>query len=225
MFNDICCNVALDNTKGLGNLWQYAWLVTPMKPLWNGFMSASHDGLCPSKTAMHFEPMIDLPSSDYSCIYSTISFVSDLARKYAHDPLLTFDQPLYWKSMEITIHEQQKGFFNKIVILLGTFHTCMSFYGLIGYIMAGSGIQFLLELIYAEHTVRHILSGKAFARATQAHLITPGVLSAFLIGNVHNINFNVNVDDKNFASKFHEALNGKEELSKLPKIMDEILTE
>ena len=84
--------------------------------------------------------MTDIPSSDYPCIYSTISFVSDLARKYTHDPVLTSDQTLYWKAIEITTHEQQKGSFNKIVIVLGTFHTCMSFYGSIGYIMAGSGI-------------------------------------------------------------------------------------
>ena len=81
--------------KVLGSLWQYAWLVTPMKPLWNGFMKASHDGPCPSKTAIHFEPMIDMPSSDYPCMHSTMSFVSDLTRKYAHDPVLTFDQSLY----------------------------------------------------------------------------------------------------------------------------------
>ena len=37
------------------------------------------------------------------------------------------------------------------------------------------------------------------------------------------MDFNLNVDNKNFASKFHEALNGKEELSKLAKIMDKIL--
>ena len=220
MFKDTRCNVALDNTKVIGNL----WLVTTMKPLRNGFMKASHDGPRPSKTAIHFELMIDMPSSDYSCIYSTVSFVSDLARKYGHDLVLTFDQPLNWKAMEIITHEQQKGLLNKMVIILGTFHTCISFCGSIGYIMAGSGIQSLLELICAEHTVPHILSGKAFARGTGAQLITAGVLPSLLTGNVHNIDFDLNVDDENFAKKFHEALNGKVELSKLAKIMDEILT-
>ena len=90
--------------------------------------------------------------------------------------------------------------------------------------MAGSGIQSLLELICAEHTVPHILSGKAFARGTGAQLITAGVLPSLLTGNVHNIDFDLNVDDENFAKKFHEALNGKVELSKFAKIMDEILT-
>ena len=44
MFEDISSNVVLDNTKVLGNLRQYPWLVTPMKPLRNGFMKVSHDG-------------------------------------------------------------------------------------------------------------------------------------------------------------------------------------
>ena len=224
MFNEIRCDVALDNTKVLGNLWQYAWLVTPIKPLWNGFMKASHDGPHSGKTAIHFEPMIDMPSCDYSCIYSTMSFISDVAQKYGRDPVLTFDQPLYWIAMEIKTHEQQKGTFNKMVLMLGTFHTCMSFYGSIGYIMTGTGIQSLLELIYAEHTVPHILSGKAFARATRAHLITVGVLSALLIANLHNIDFDLNVDDDDFGTKFHEALNGHEELSRLARIMDEVLS-
>ena len=168
--------------------------------------------------------MIDMPSTDYSCIYLTMSFVLDLAGKYAHGPVLIFDQPLYWKAMEITTHKQQKGSFNKMVIILGTFHTFMRFYGSIGYIMTGSDIQSLLELIYAEHIVPHILSGKAFACATQAHLITAGVLSVLLIGITHNIDFDLNVNDENFALKFNEALNGKEELSKLAQIMHEILT-
>ena len=102
MCKDILCNVTLDNTKVPGNLWQYTSLVKPMKPLWNGFMKASYDGSRPSKTAIHFERMIDIPCSDYSCICSTMLFVSDLAGKYGPDPVLTFDQPLYWKVMEIT---------------------------------------------------------------------------------------------------------------------------
>ena len=44
MFEDISSNVVLDNTKVLGSLRQYPWLVTPMKPLRNGFMKVSHDG-------------------------------------------------------------------------------------------------------------------------------------------------------------------------------------
>ena len=102
MFKDIRFNIALGNTKVLGNVWKYVWLVTPMKPLWNGFMKLSHDGPRQSTTAIHFEPMIDMPSSDYSCFYSTMSFLSVLSRTYIIDPVLTSNQPLHWKAMKIT---------------------------------------------------------------------------------------------------------------------------
>ena len=110
--------------------------------------------------------MIDIPFSDYSCIYLTIWFVSDLARKYVHDPILIFDQSLYWKVMKIATRKQQKGSFYKMIVMLGRFHTCMRFYGSTGYIMVGSCIKSLLELIFAEPTVTHILSIKAYAHAT-----------------------------------------------------------
>ena len=126
-----------------------------------------------------------------------MSFVSDLARKHGHDPIMTFDQSLYWKVMEIATRKQQKVSFSKMVVMLSTFHTCMSFYSSVGHIMVGSCTQSLLELIYAERTVTHILSGKVFAHATRAHIITASALSALLISNVDKIDFDLNVDDGN----------------------------
>ena len=161
-------------------------------------MKAPHDDPHPSKTEIHFEPMIHMLSSGHSCIYSTMLFTSYLARTYGHDYVLTL--PLYWKATEITTHVQQKGSFYIMDIMLDIFHTCMSCYGSIGYIMAGSGIQSLLELIYGEHTVSHTISSKVFSHATGAHLITAGVLSALLIGTTHNINFNLNVKNENFVT-------------------------
>ena len=70
-------------------------------------------------------------------------FVKNLGRKYSKDIVLTFDQPLYWKAMEIKTHESSSGNFNDMVLLLGAFHSCMSFYGSIGHLMSGNGYQFL----------------------------------------------------------------------------------
>jgi hypothetical protein len=57
----------------------------------------------------------------------------------------------------------------------------MSFLGCIGYLMAGSGLQEVLELIYASNAVVHMLSGKAFARAVRAHLIVDAALNAMVL--------------------------------------------
>ena len=57
----------------------------------------------------------------------------------------------------------------------------MSFLGCIGYLMAGSGLQEVLQLIYASNAVVHMLSGKAIARAVWAHLIVDAALNALVL--------------------------------------------
>lgn len=57
---------------------------------------------------------------------------------------------------------------------LGVFHIEMSFIECIGHLMAASGIQKLLELIYSPNKVVHRLTGKAIARThllVEAHSI------------------------------------------------------
>ena len=77
------------------SLWQFAWLVQPMKTLWNGYMKstqwfASWEICC----SFHFMPMIDMKASDYSCVYFTMHFVWEQAHKYLHGAVLTFDHLL-----------------------------------------------------------------------------------------------------------------------------------
>ena len=73
-----------------------------------------------------------------------------------------------------------------IILCLGGFHTEMSFLGCIGHLMASSGLQEMLELIYAPNAVVHMLSGKAIARAIRAHFIVDAALNALLLKSVFN---------------------------------------
>ena len=118
----------VDNTKLLGTLWQSAWILKPNQPQWNGFMQSVLDGSYPGKSTVHIMPMIDEKSSDFSCIYTTMMFIAQESRKYGKQPLLTFDQPLYWKAIEIQKHEKD-SIVNDIVLILGSFHILMSFVG------------------------------------------------------------------------------------------------
>ena len=68
----------------------------------------------------------------------------------------------------------------KIVLSLGGFHTEVSFLGSIGHLIAGSGLQELLELIYVPRVVEQIFSGKAIAKALRAHLLV-AVLNALIL--------------------------------------------
>ena len=74
-----------------------------------------------------------------------------------------------------------------IVIQLGGFHAEMSFLGAIGQVMAGSGLQKLLELNYASNAVVHMLSGKAIAQAVRGHLIVDAALNALLLAKIFGV--------------------------------------
>ena len=50
-------------------------------------------------------PMIDMSASDPICILSTMEFIAKQADELNITPVLTFDQPLYQKAVEIQINE------------------------------------------------------------------------------------------------------------------------
>ena len=91
--------------------------------------------------------MINLDQCDPLCIYSTLRFVVSQARFYNVTPVLTFDRPLYWKALTIIQSQPNGTELNQIVLRLGGFHMQMSFLGSIGHLMAGSGLQELLEVV------------------------------------------------------------------------------
>jgi hypothetical protein len=59
----------------------------------------------------------------------------------------------------------------------------MSFLGSIGHLMAGAGLQEVLETVYASQAVNHMLIGKAVERALRGHLLVEKALYALIISN------------------------------------------
>lgn len=94
-----------------------------------------------------------------------------LAKRYHVTPVITFDQPLWLKALMIIRSEPQDSELKSIVLRLGGLDTKVSFLGCIGYIMAGSGLQEVLKLVYAKNAVGHMLTGKAVARAIRGHFL------------------------------------------------------
>ena len=78
--------------------------------------------------------------------------------------MVTFDQPLWHKSLVLTKHLNLP-----VVNLLGNFHTQMSFMGSIGYVMANSGLEQALSLIYGVESIKWILCGKSYETAMRCH--------------------------------------------------------
>ena len=140
----------------------------------------SHHG----QSSIVFLPMIDMNPSDMSCIYSTLKFVSNEASRINACPVITFDQPLYWKATHIVVNEKENSDIKNIVVRLGGFHTEMSFLGSIGRLMKNSGLHELLETVYASNTVDNMLSGKAIARAIRGHFLVDDVLNTVLLRTI-----------------------------------------
>jgi hypothetical protein len=171
------------------------------QPSWSGFMQdITKIHTAGTKAEISFLPIIDLNSSDENCIYSTLVFIIKQARQlHINIPCVTFDQPLWLKATGIIAEAKLD-----IVARLGGFHTMMSFFGSIGKVMKGSGIEELFAIVYAELSVEHMMTGKAISRALRAHLLAEFALKPMLFKIVEE-NRNMNLSAlKEFLEKLQE---------------------
>lgn len=176
-----------DPTAHIDILWEMSFCIHPNRPAWSGLMQTVHKGEYPGQSAIHFLPMIDMNPTDVNCVYSTLWFVCSQAKRYNITPVLTFDQPLWYKAMMIVESEPTSSILKTTVLKLGGFHTEMSFVGSIGHLMACSGLKEVFELVYAENTVKHMLCGKAISRAVRAHLMVDAALRAIVVSKAFNV--------------------------------------
>jgi len=161
-------------------LWHVGWFfrdASNPRPCWSGFMQDVIQGIHPPSADFRLLPIIDLNPNDRSCIYSTLVFVEEQAKRL-NMPVacLTFDQPLWIKAVEIVAADRLN-----VVCRLGGFHMLMSFLGSIGSLMAGSGLAEALECIYGPNTTKQILTGKSYARAVRGHVLVESSLYVLLL--------------------------------------------
>ena len=201
-------NPTLSKEVNYDILWHASWFSSSLenpRPNWNGFMQcATKDTPAEENSTITFLPIIDLNSSDESCIYSTLLFIIKQAKSLnVMVPSVTFDQPLWLKATGI-IKEAKL----EIVCRLGGFHTLMSFIGSVGHLMKGSGLEELFSQVYAEHTVVHMVSGKAISRALRAHLLAESSLVTLLTEDIAgDFDFNFEFEDN---KELEEKLNSDE---------------
>lgn len=171
-------------TNLLDVLWSTSKLFKTPQPGWLGYMQTAIEGEHSGVTVTSFLPMIDLNPTSYSCVYTTLMFICNEAKRLnVETPIVTFDQCLWIKAMEV-ICIDHKGEFDNLVIRLGGFHTLMSFLGAIGGLMAGSGLEEALQTVYAENSVPHMLKGKAYSRALRGHFLISSALTALIVADV-----------------------------------------
>ena len=149
-------------------------------PQWAGFMRLlTRDNVHNGMYKIDFLPFFDLNPSDESTMFTTLNFVINDALKSAQKPIVTFDQPLWYKAMMI---KKSKNL--DITILLGNFHTQMSILSAIRYVMQNSGIKEIFSLAFAEHSAEKMLSGRQYARSMRAHDLLHTVLKIILFEQI-----------------------------------------
>ena len=170
----------------------------------------------PGMSSLVFLPLIDMYSGDKMYILWTLHYICKLANEQNVTPIVTFDQPLFWKASEIKNEATDQSAVRNVVFLLGSFHTLMNLIGAIGTLMDGSGIRSILQSVYGENAVVHIMSGKAVQRALRGHLLLNRCITQHIFEKVVMVN-----DD------FENALNDMEkafsELQKGVKDLDVVM--
>lgn len=176
-----------DATSHIDLLWKITWPLKSPRPLWSGMMQMLHVGNHPGKSSVIFLPMIDMDPSDLSCVYSTLKFACKLGNEHGFVPVITFDQPLWWKATLIKLEKIDDGDLKEVILRLGGLHVIMSFLGSIGHIMSDSGLYEVLEQVYASNVVVHMLSGKAIARAIRGHFLVETALFGLICDEVFHV--------------------------------------
>ena len=107
--------------------------------------------------------MVKLRKYSYEVLYHDLCCESKekYAAIYIVTPIITFDHPLWWKSLQVIEGQSENSPLRSIGLRLCGLHTEMSFIGSIGHLMAGSGLRDLLETVYSNNAVTHMWTGKA----------------------------------------------------------------
>ena len=126
-----------------------------------------------------------------TCILSALVFLSQLAEKHGLPHIITFDQPLFWKASEIIYSSNETSSLQSIVLMLGPFHTFMNILGAIGTLMEGSGFREIIQEVYSENAVCHMLTGKSTSRAFRGHLLVDRCLTSEVLSQVFSTENNV----------------------------------
>jgi 5'-3' exonuclease len=175
----------LDCDRRVDVLWELSFNFKQDVPSWQGMMHIVHQGNeHPGQSSIVYLPMIDMYPGDKSCIVSTLEFLCNLAVKHHVPPIITFDQPLYWKAAEIIIDAPKTSDLKQIVLRLGCFHTFMNLLGAIGTLMAGTGLTKILEVIYGENAVLHMMTGKSVQRSFRGHLLVDKCLNHMMVSDM-----------------------------------------
>ena len=120
--------------------------------------------------------------------FSMLKYLLKLAQNNNVQPIITFDQPLFWKASTIIQASTIGDELREIVL------------GAIGTLMSGSGLSNILQQVFAENAVVHVLSGKAVSRAFRRHLIIDTCINSLLFSLLKSEN---KINEEEFTALSH----------------------
>lgn len=153
----------------------------PCRSSWNGFMSTVKTNKLTVDSNIIPLPFVNMDPGNLNTIYTALLFAAEKCKHYKKPCIVTFDQPLFQKAVDIVTASNESNIVSSVIVRLGGFHTLMSFMGSVGNIMAGSGLEQLWSTVYAQNTVPHLMSGHAYSRALRAHFLVYEALSVIIL--------------------------------------------
>lgn len=198
-------------------------------PGWSGYMRNCYDGRQTYEPSYVLAlPFINIDPGNPTAIYSALSYASKESKLAGQPCIVTFDQPLFLKAVDIVASASTDSDISGVIVRLGGFHLLMSFLGCLGKFMEGSGIEEMWTTVYGKSTIPHLMSGHAYARSYRAHMMTQAALMLLLLEecsslkdliinefrDIHNqtVNKQKTVEDAMKESKTNEIMTKLEEV-------------
>ena len=143
-------------------------------PAWTGFNQALDEkGKDVPVTIIGHLPIINAPAHDYDVLWTVMGKCMAITEKLGQDfCVLTLDEQLYSKAKLLQWFKKEEC--EKMILMLGGFHTQMNFAKIIGKHMADSGLKEIWtdSSLFGENTAGRILQGKGWNRVIRAHKLT-----------------------------------------------------
>ena len=161
----------------------FLWLVMSRQeqlPLFNGFYSQFVSDPLPITTIAYMDPISQPPTRNdvvQETMYRSMRVAEE--SKMPYHPV-TYD--LAVASKAFSIQSLMAPLFDRLLILLGSFHTELAFFGALGTYVAESGLEYLLTeaRVLAEGSVTGFIHGKMYNRCTRIHHIAATALERAL---------------------------------------------
>ena len=162
------------NPHPLDAIWTAGWIIKKNNRLfphanWNGWMKNVHKKESKKEVSeIEYMPIIDGDPNDHSTIYTLLL----KALEIDPHPVVTFDLPLWLKSVDIIKSKRLP-----VIPRLGGFHLLKSFLSTFESIFADSGLHELVQLIYPGPLVADsILNGGSYDKAIRCHFLIDAAL-------------------------------------------------